>query len=233
MEFKGWPKTPRLDSPFIITEKIDGTNAAVVIEPHDPNNTDLNGAFAQIYSAYDPYGKPVDEGDEWLYDVGAQSRNRLIDPAHDNFGFAAWVEENAQALVDILGPGRHFGEWWGSGIQRGYGLTKGEKRFSLFNVTRYNPYDSFDKLFDAQSNDERPFPNLATMELVPLLGWCEEDIPMNLVLDQMNRVLKHLAVNGSRAVKGFMWPEGVVLFHARSGQTFKKYVDPDEKGNAR
>ena len=34
-----------------------------------------------------------------------------------------------------LGPGRHFGEWWGHGIQRNYGLK--EKRFSLFNVQRW------------------------------------------------------------------------------------------------
>ena len=231
MEFKGWPKTPRLDSPFIITEKIDGTNAAVVIEPHDPNNADLNGAFAQVYSAYDPYGKPVDEGDEWLYDVGAQSRNRLIDPAHDNFGFAAWVEENAQELVDILGVGRHFGEWWGSGIQRGYGLTKGEKRFSLFNVTRYNPYDSFEEM--CANADVPPWFELPALRLVPVLYHSNEDADSVLIEYSAYAALTDLKLEGSYAAPGFMRPEGIVLFHARSGQTFKKYVDPDEKGNAR
>jgi hypothetical protein len=43
-------------------------------------------------------------------------------------------EEHRDDLL-TLGPGRHFGEWWGAGIQRRYGLT--EKRFSLFNVTRW------------------------------------------------------------------------------------------------
>ena len=213
MEFKGWPKTPRLDSPFIITEKIDGTNAAVVIEPHDPNNTDLNGAFAQIYSAYDPYGKPVDEGDEWLYDVGAQSRNRLIDPAHDNFGFAAWVEENAQDLVDALGVGRHFGEWWGSGIQRGYGLTKGEKRFSLFNVTRYEGVS---------------IPEIG-LGVVPILDLVDHDCTLFEVAGAVDQALQDLEYWGSFAADGYMNPEGIVLFHSRSGQTFKKYVDPNQK----
>ena len=213
MEFKGWAKTPRLDSPFIITEKIDGTNAAVVIEPHDPNNTDLGGAFAQIYSAYDPYGKPVDEGDEWLYDVGAQSRNRLIDPAHDNFGFAAWVEENAQDLVDALGVGRHFGEWWGSGIQRGYGLTKGEKRFSLFNVTRYEGVS---------------IPEIG-LGVVPILDLVDRDCTLFEVAGAVDRALQDLAYFGSYAVDKYMNPEGIVLFHSRSGQTFKKYIDPSQK----
>ena len=213
MEFKGWPKTPRLDSPFIITEKIDGTNAAVVIEPHDPNNTDLGGAFAQIYSAYDPYGKPVDEGDEWLYDVGAQSRNRLITPEQDNFGFAAWVEENAQDLVDALGVGRHFGEWWGSGIQRGYGLTKGEKRFSLFNVTRYEGVS---------------IPEIG-LGVVPILDLVDRDCTLFEVAGAVDRALQDLAYFGSYAVDKYMNPEGIVLFHSRSGQTFKKYIDPSQK----
>jgi hypothetical protein len=65
-----------------------------------------------------------------------RSRSRWITPDDDNFGFAAWVEANRDELL-TLGPGRHFGEWWGSGIQRGYGLPKGEKRFSLFNVSRW------------------------------------------------------------------------------------------------
>ncbi len=60
------------------------------------------------------------------------SRTRWITAQDDNHGFARWVEGNKQELLK-LGAGRHFGEWWGSGIQRGYGLQKGEKRFSLFN----------------------------------------------------------------------------------------------------
>lgn len=69
--------------------------------------------------------------------VRAGSRNRYITPEGDNHGFAAWVRDNADDLRR-LGPGRHFGEWWGSGIQSGYGLPKGEKRFSLFNVSRWD-----------------------------------------------------------------------------------------------
>jgi hypothetical protein len=64
------------------------------------------------------------------------SRNRWITPEDDNYGFSKWANENKEELL-TLGPGRHFGEWWGSGIQRKYGLSNGDKRFSLFNVQRF------------------------------------------------------------------------------------------------
>lgn len=58
------------------------------------------------------------------------SRNRFIVPGDDNYGFALWANENKQDLLR-LGEGTHYGEWWGKGIQRGYGLD--HKVFSLFN----------------------------------------------------------------------------------------------------
>src|SRR5437762_12956973 len=64
------------------------------------------------------------------------SRSRWLTKETDNFGFHKWATEHREDLMK-LGPGRHFGEWWGAGIQRGYGLQKGEKRFSLFNCQRW------------------------------------------------------------------------------------------------
>ena len=57
--------------------------------------------------------------------IFAGSRSRWITPQDDNFGFAAWVQAHRDQLL-TLGPGRHFGEWWGAGIQRRYG--QAEKR---------------------------------------------------------------------------------------------------------
>ena len=54
------------------------------------------------------------------------SRTQWITPERDNHGFARWCMEHKEELFK-LGIGHHFGEWWGSGIQRGYGLT--EKRW--------------------------------------------------------------------------------------------------------
>ena len=108
----------------MITEKIDGTNAAIgiVTTRKEWVAEDQTGAGHFIDVALE---KPI---------VYAQSRTRIITPQNDNMGFARWVAENAEVL-QLLGPGLHFGEWWGKGIQRGYGLE--EKRFSLFNVARW------------------------------------------------------------------------------------------------
>ena len=140
--------------------------------------------------------------------VLAGSRTRWITPAADNFGFAAWVEAHRGELLS-LGPGSHFGEWWGQGIQRRYGLT--EKRFSLFNVSRWGP----------GGKDEASKP--ACCHVVPVLWrgqFTTEDVARELAL---------LRMNGSRAAPGFMQPEGVVVFHMASGQMFKKTLEKDEE----
>jgi hypothetical protein len=123
----------------------------------------------------------------------------------DNFGFAKWVRENEDELRK-LGPGRHYGEWWGSGIQRGYGLEKGEKRVSLFNVHRW-------------SGDERP----ACCSVVPTL------YQGPFVTDAVEAALADLRAKGSRAAPGFMKPEGVVVFHPQGRVFFKKTVERDEE----
>lgn len=129
MEFAGkWDKTARWGSPFDITEKLDGTNAAVLIRTRegmtDPIPTS-DGSNAYVWL------------DGVCYEVGAQSRTRVISPREDNYGFATWTLNNAHTLVKDLGPGTHYGEWWGSKIQRAYGYTDGERFFSLFDVDRY------------------------------------------------------------------------------------------------
>jgi hypothetical protein len=63
------------------------------------------------------------------------SRTKWITPEDDNQGFSRWANENILDLAK-LGPGHHFGEWWGLGIQRRYGQTR--KRFSLFNTFRWS-----------------------------------------------------------------------------------------------
>lgn len=194
-EFREWPKTPRLFRDMVVTEKIDGTNAAVIVEPGDPaesqdgwcRGASIGGAFVK---------------------VGAQSRKRIITPEADNFGFAAWVRANAQTLADRLGVGYHYGEWWGSGIQRGYGLTKGEKRFSLFNVNRYAGLD----LSDGIGLGVVPVLQRFTFDTTCVLG-----------------ALDALRATGSVAAPGFDRPEGVVVFHSAAGTVFKALLEGDDR----
>lgn len=178
--FKEFPKIPRLNRDMVITEKIDGTNAAIRIEQR-------------------PYG---------YFKVIAQSRNRDITPDDDNFGFARWVYENDEALVATLGMGIHFGEWWGSGIQRGYGLTKGEKRFSLFNTSRWN---------------EENTASVPGLGVVPVLY--EGPFDTHVINDKV----QWLKENGSLAAPGFMRPEGVIAFHVAGNLMFKVTCEKDEE----
>lgn len=133
------------------------------------------------------------------------SRTKWITPGKttDNYGFARWVEENKEDVLK-LGPGRHFGEWWGNGIGRGYGLK--EKRFSLFNVVRWG------------SPELRP----ACMSVVPVLY----EGPFNT--ERVDRMIEALMFTGSQAAPGFMRPEGVVAWHTAGNFGLKKTIEKDE-----
>jgi len=181
IEFQAFPKLHRLNGPIIVTEKIDGTNACIIIE---------NG------------------------EIAAQSRTKLITPEKDNHGFARFVSENKEALIELLGEGRHYGEWWGKGIQRGYDIRI--KVFSLFNVTRWNTTEGLNAFlqFGAQ------------IDVVPTLftGTFAE------VIEAIPTIMRNLKELGSKASPFYMNPEGIVLYDTRSGQGYKKTFDYDDTG---
>lgn len=93
-----------------------------------------------------------------------------------------------------------------SGIQRKYNLPKGEKRFSLFNVSRW------------QDPDIRP----SCCHVVPVLYQGLFDTTM------CDAVLFNLKENGSRAAPGFMDPEGIVVYHTAGNVGFKKTILNDD-----
>lgn len=188
IEFKEFPKMARLSRDIIITEKIDGTNASIFIQAE------------VLEEGADPLIVARENG----YTMRVGSRTRWITPKDDNFGFANWCLQNKEELFK-LGEGHHFGEWWGSGIQRGYGLPKGEKRFSLFNTHRW-------------AGELRP----ACCHIVPALfvGPFETQF--------INHILEELKTNGSQAAPGFMKPEGIVIFHTAGNLGFKKTIEKDE-----
>lgn len=202
MGFVGFPKIPRLSRECVITEKLDGRNASIYIAqvpklsegapdcppPHQPDR------LHHFYAA-----------DGTMWGVWAGSRNRWVTPDNDNYGFARWVYDHADELVK-LGPGHHFGEWWGCGIQRGYNQI--EKKFSLFNVTRWG--------------DEAARP--ACCGIVPILyrGLFSTEMIEN--------VLMMLQLTGSMAAPGFMDPEGIIVYHVAANALFKKTAKGDEEG---
>jgi hypothetical protein len=182
VEFTPWPKTKRLFRDIVVTEKIDGTNAAV----HIVENAELPGTYAVV----------------------AQSRNRIITPDSDNYGFARWVHANAAELIELLGPGLHFGEWWGQGIQRGYGLT--ERRFSLFNTDHHR--HTYAVIGDVE------------IQRVPVIyqGLFSES--------RIRWALAELRDHGSFAVPGFASPEGVCIWHSQTRQVAKVALDHNDAG---
>lgn len=173
-EFITYPSIPRIARDILITEKIDGTNAQIYI---------------------------TDSGD-----MHVGSRSRWITPgkATDNYGFAAWCEDNRDDILG-LGPGRHYGEWFGQGIQRGYDLD--EKRFYLF-----------------RGGSGRPLPKC--VGVVPFLyegPWADE---------ATTSTMQALKEGGSVAAPGYMLPEGIVIFHKASRQMYKKTFEYDEAGKS-
>lgn len=185
LAFRPWPKIARAARKVIITEKIDGTNACIVVS---------------------------DDGLE----IAAQSRNKLITPDDDNYGFARWVQENGHDLLK-LGPGHHFGEWWGKGIQRGYGLD--EKRFSLFNTGRWSGGASGGFFGDGDTRcNEVPL-----LHVVPII----DTFVMFEDVGGVARAMNALKSQGSYASPGFMNPEGIVIFHTASNMMFKKTFGSD------
>lgn len=176
---------------MIVTEKLDGTNAQVYIYPVAGDEKEF------CLGVKDGMG------------ITAGSRSRYIHPGTktDNFGFAKWAQDNQEELFK-LGEGRHFGEWWGQGVQRGYGLT--EKRFSLFNIHRWS----------GNNAELRP----ACCHVVPVLGcW-------TLDTNKIKEILEDLKKTGSIAAPGFMDVEGIVVYHPASNQLFKYTVDDSPKG---
>ena len=190
-EFTEFSKIARLSRTMTITEKIDGTNAQIYIET-------LDG-----FSESDPNCIAQKDG----LAMFAGSRTRWITPEADNFGFARWAKEHADDLF-MLGEGRHFGEWWGAGIQRKYGQT--EKHWSLFNTFKW--LENFD--------NEKPICP-PCCRVVPVLYRGEFDSAT------IREIMMNLMNHGSFAAP-FMDPEGVVIYHEAAGIMFKKTFKGDE-----
>lgn len=155
-------------------------------------------------------------GEDGEFLVG--SRTRWITPETDNHGFAAWAMAHRDELM-TLGPGRHFGEWWGHGIQRGYGLKQGDKRFSLFNVTRWCLYWAKPAKI-GPDRFQKALPEC--VGLVPIIH--EGAYSEALILYS----LKRLEFSGSLAAPGFMKPEGIVIYHTAGNVLFKKTIEGDD-----
>lgn len=185
LDFKSFAKMNRFhDETMYITEKIDGTNAQIFIH----NSAEI----VDEHTVVEP---------KKYIKIG--SRNRYITVEDDNFGFARWVTEHHDELIQ-LPHGRHYGEWWGCGIQRGYGLK--EKKFSMFNQS----------FIDIKAI-------IPCIDFVPVLYQGEFNI------EKISETMASLKAVGSAASPGFMDVEGVVIYLKKSGIFFKRTFDDKHK----
>jgi hypothetical protein len=121
-EFVAWPKIPRgsKQETITITEKMDGTNACIIVES-EGMTSDAEGVQSEKFVV-----------------AGVQSRKRLITQGADtdNFGFAGWVADQGLELPKTLGVGYHYGEWVGMGIQKNpYHME--DRALFMFNSDRW------------------------------------------------------------------------------------------------
>ncbi len=130
-------------------------------------------------------------------DIRAGSRKRWLTLTDDNHGFGEWVYSNKTELINILGPGRHFGEWWGQGINRRYDME--HKVFSLFNTSKWEGMDELG----------------GQLRVVPVLATHTFDTD---IIEMNMNILRSV---GSSAAPGFMKPEGLCVFHTAANQIFK------------
>jgi len=239
MDFVEFKKIPRLTREMTISEKIDGSNGQIFIQGY----SDLDVYDCQFITKYAlNLPKDFNEGTYTFLRkkpyIFAGSKNRWLDTSSkgDNFGFAKWVQENSEELLK-LGEGRHFGEWFGKGIQRGYGLN--EKRFALFNVSKWgknlfchncgntgilrtlcNEVGEPLNCPECKDNKRKECPSCC--EVVPTLYQGMFDT------QKIEEVLIDLKNHGSYVVP-FMNPEGIIVYHVASGTMFKKTLENDEK----
>lgn len=185
--FEPFEKLGRMNRGCTITEKIDGTNAQICF-----------GAEGELL---------VGSRKRQIWPEGHEGKKGC-----DNAGFAKWVYDNEEELFEFLGQGRHFGEWCGGKIQRGYGVEA--KYFLLFNVSRFG-----------EGRQEIPEELKAIgLGCVPVLY---QGAFTSGVVDD---VMVELAYEGSRFVDGFMNPEGVVVYHQAIKKMFKVTYEYDGTG---
>lgn len=187
-DFKSFPKIePIVKLHMTITQKIHGSNGQILIQRRYEYNV---------------------PGVENPLTIKAGSRHRWLTPDDDNHGFCKWVYANQEALISILGEGRHYGEWCGKGINAGEGLDR--KHFILFDWWKYD------------WKDDVGIPNTLGLKPVPVL------YKGKFSYEAIEETMFALKMSGSKLVPGYMKPEGIVI--DINGQKFKKVFDAEETG---
>ncbi len=195
--------TPELFSEATLCERIDGHTVGIHIEPlkTDPASGEVGVRAGDVmFMGATQHAQ--------FYRVWVQNRNRIITPdQRDVAGVAAWAQAHAAQLAETLGPGIHFGEWWGYKICRGYGLGPGDRRFSLFNTMRWSFIDGT---------------QVPSLYISPVLWEGDLGQGWGTIVEEMDKLL----AGGSVAAPGYRHPEGVILYH-HGADTMMQHTFPN------
>lgn len=166
----------------------------------------VSEAMEDVHTGALPLGLALD----LVYGRGRLDAAKIIKNSAENVDVSAGDRSKCRYDIEVEGNNNFIANGilvHNSKIQRTYGLTNGEKRFSLFNTHRFGWVN--------EHSD-------GLLRTVPVLyqgPFSEEAIHM---------ALTQLRVGGSRAEPGYMNPEGVVTFHSASNSVFKVLLENDE-----
>lgn len=194
LTFEPFPKIGRLRRSCTITEKLDGTNAQLVFDAC--GNMLVGSRKREIF----PEGTVLDQPTP----CGITKYKK----GTDNFAFAQWAYFNRDVLFEFLGEGRHYGEWYGRGIQRGYCMER--KEFALFNTARFGP-----------GRQEIP-DHLQSVGLTVVPVLYEGEFNSDTIEDVM------CELKGNSYIDGYNDPEGIIIYHHGTRTYSKVTYDFDD-----
>jgi hypothetical protein len=195
VDFKAYPKTHRIGTEqYTITEKVDGTNGVVYVHKAKPADFRVGKDRSYVKAG---------SRSRWLEDDGSKK--------WDNHGFGEWVMENERALIE-LPEGFHYGEWYGRGINRNYGLK--DRRFMLFDYARYDKLITNNNILGDLIETETVLADVVTYDYLSIA------IKLNSAC---------LSVEGSVHVRGFSDPEGLIIRSKLRPAVYKYIIRKDEE----
>ena len=133
--------------------------------------------------------------------TGPSAGSRSVDHPEVRQLRVCGVGRRARERAARFRPGRHFGEWYGRGIQRGHGLQ--DRRFALFNRT------------DGPRSARRAAASFQSSQ--------RERWALTLCRNASKRCVRRKSRR-----PGFTRPEGIVIYHHASGGMFKVLLENDE-----
>jgi len=217
-EFVGWPKIARLNRDIIITEKIDGTNAAIgvtaegrvyaqsrtrIITPQDDNAGFARWVEKHADMLRTHLGEGLHFGEWWGVSIGrgydlSERRFSLFNTKRwetDPIGALALSNLRLNGVAVYAVPVLYAGPWTGV-----FGYKNGE------TGEWHSTTEAHDPEWPAIMGQENPRPRFAP----------------NFILEWLQRV-------GSQAAPGFARPEGIVVYHRAGDMLFKVTVEKDSE----